>query len=145
MSQSHRYSLQPPKLGKQEAMYPIYWTGSSGQKLEGTRRYTLHFAPGLYPPVKAFWSLTMYGLPQSLLVANPLNRYLINSPMLPELKKDADGGLTLYIQNESPGKELESNWFPAPKGPFSMHLHMYWPKEAALDGLWKAPKVGMVK
>jgi hypothetical protein len=138
MSQSHRYPLLPPKLGKQEAMYPIYWTDSSGHKLEGTRRTTLHFAPGLYSPVKAFWSLAMYGLTQSLLVANPLNRSLINSPMLPELKKDADCGLTLYIQNESPGKELESNRFPAPKGPFSMHLHMYWPKEAALDGLWKA-------
>ena len=87
----------------------------------------------------------MYGLLQSLLVVNPLNRYLINSPMLPELKKDADGGLTLYIQNESPGKELESNWFPALKGPFSMHLEMHWPKEASSDGLWKAPKVEMVK
>ena len=79
---------------KQEAMYPVYRIDSSGQKLEGANRYTLHFAPGLYPPVNAFWSLTMYGLPQSLLVANPINRYLINSPMLPELKKDADGGLT---------------------------------------------------
>jgi hypothetical protein len=130
---------------KSEAMYPIYWTDSKGQKLEGTNRYTLHFAQGEYPPVNAFWSLTMYGLPQSLLVANPLNRYLINSPMLPELKKDADGGLTLYIQNESPGKELESNWLPAPKGPFSMYLRMYWPKQAALDGSWKAPKVVMAK
>jgi len=130
---------------KSEAMYPIYWTDSKGQKLEGTNRYTLHFAPGEYPPVNAFWSLTMYGLPQSLLVANPLNRYLINSPMLPELKKDADGGLTLYIQHESPGKELESNWLPAPKGPFSMYLRMYWPKQAALDGSWKAPKVVMAK
>ena len=72
---------------KQEAMYPIYWTDSAGEKLDGTNRYTLHFAPGLYPPVHAFWSLTMYGLPQSLLVANPIDRYLINSPMLPALKK----------------------------------------------------------
>ena len=130
---------------KQEAMYPIYWTDSSGQKLEGTNRYTLHFAAGKYPPVNAFWSLTMYDLPQSLLVANPLDRYLINSPMMPELKKDGDGGVTLYIQNESPGKALESNWLPAPKGPFSMYLRMYWPKKAALEGKWKAPPLLMVK
>ena len=130
---------------KQEAMYPIYFTDASGQKLDGTNKYTLHFAPGELPPVNAFWSLTMYELPKSLLVANPINRYLINSPMLPELKKDADGGLTLYIQNASPGKELESNWLPAPKGPFSSYLRLYWPKEAALDGSWTAPKMEIVK
>ena len=78
----------------------------------------MRFAPGQLPPVNAFWSLTMYELPQSLLVANPLNRYLINSPMLPQFKRDADGGLTLLIQNESPGKDKEANWLPAPKGPF---------------------------
>jgi hypothetical protein len=126
---------------KQEAMYPFYQLDSQGRKLDGAYRYTLRFAPGQYPPVNAFWSLTMYELPQSLLVANPLNRYLINSPMLPELKKDADGGLTLYIQNDSPGKSLESNWLPAPKGPFAMYMRLYWPKEAALSGQWKAPKL----
>jgi hypothetical protein len=130
---------------KQEAIYPVYQTDASGQKLEGANRYTLHFAPGQYPPVHAFWSLTMYGLPQSLLVANPINRYLINSPMLPELKRDADGGLTLYIQNESPGKGMEPNWLPAPKGPFAMYMRLYWPKEAASDGTWKAPKLQVVK
>ncbi len=87
----------------------------------------------------------MYELPGSWLVANPINRYLINSPMLPELKKNADGGLTLYIQNESPGKELESNWLPAPKGPFATYMRLYWPAEAALDGSWTAPKLEMVK
>jgi hypothetical protein len=130
---------------KQEAMYPAYFLDSSGKKLTGANHYTLHFAPGKYPPVKAFWSLTMYGLPASLLVANPINRYLINSPMLPELKKDADGGLTLYIQHESPGKQLESNWLPAPEGPFSAYLRMYWPDVAALDGSWIAPKMVLVK
>ena len=83
----------------------------------------------------------MHELPGSLLVANPINRYLINSPMLPELKKNADGGLTLYIQNESPGKKLESNWLPAPKGPFATYMRLYWPAEAALDGSWTAPKL----
>ncbi len=78
-------------------------------------RYRLRFAPGPYPPVHAFWSLTMVDLPQSLLVANPINRHLNNSPMLAQMKQDADDGLTLYIQHESPGEELESNWLTAPK------------------------------
>ena len=130
---------------KQEAMYPIYRADAEGKPLTGANRYTLHFATGEYPPVKAFWSLTMYKLPESLLVANPINRYLINSPMLPDLKKDADGGLTLYIQNESPGKDKESNWLPAPKGPFAMYMRLYWPAEAALDGSWKQPPLKTVK
>lgn len=130
---------------KQEAMYPVYQTDSTGQKLTGVNRYTLTFEPGQYPPVKAFWSLTMYKLPSSLLVANPIDRYLINSPMLPQLKKNPDGGLTIYIQNESPGEELQSNWLPAPKGPFAMYMRLYWPAEAALDGSWTAPKLEKVE
>jgi hypothetical protein len=124
---------------KQEAMYPTYYVDATRQKLDGANRYTLRFAPGQLPPVNAFWSLTMYEEPQSLLVANPLNRYLLNSPMLPQFKRDADGGLTLIIQNESPGKDKESNWLPAPKGPFSMIMRLYWPKEAATSGKWKNP------
>jgi hypothetical protein len=124
---------------KQEAMYPAYAVDSKGQKLDGANRYTLRFAPGQLPPVNAFWSLTMYELPSSLLVANPLNRYLINSPMLPDLKRDADGGLTLYIQHDSPGKDKESNWLPAPSGPFLMFMRLYWPKESAINGTWKQP------
>ncbi|MDX9788911.1 MAG: DUF1254 domain-containing protein [Desulfobacterales bacterium] len=130
---------------KQEAMYPIYFTDASGQKLNGANRYTLHFSKGKLPPAHAFWSLTMYQLPESLLVANPIDRYLINSPMLPDMKMDTDGGLTLYIQHESPGKDMESNWLPAPKGPFSSYLRIYWPEAAALDGTWTAPKLEMVK
>src|SRR6266404_9604675 len=124
---------------KQEALYPTYYVDATKQKLDGTNRYTLRFAPGQLPPVNAFWSLTMYDEPASLLVANPLNRYLINSPMLPQLKRDADGGLTLIVQNESPGKDKEANWLPAPKGPFSMIMRLYWPKEEATDGKWKQP------
>ncbi|MGY3692575.1 hypothetical protein ACVIGA_002655 [Bradyrhizobium sp. USDA 3240] len=124
---------------KQEAMYPTYYVDAAKQKLNGANRYTLRFAPGQLPPVNAFWSLTMYDEPQSLLVANPLNRYLINSPMLPRLKRDADGGLTLIVQNESPGKDKEANWLPAPKGPFSMIMRLYWPKEAATEGKWTQP------
>lgn len=130
---------------KQEAMYPAYPVDASGQKLDGTNRYTLRFAPGQLPPVNAFWSLTMYELPSSLLVANPLNRYLINSPMLQDLKHDADGGVMLYIQHDSPGKEKESNWLPAPNGPFIIFLRLYWPKPAALDGTWKQPPLLLVK
>ena len=124
---------------KQEAMYPVYGVDSDGHKLDGANRYTLRFAPGQLPPVNAFWSLTMYELPSSLLVANPLNRYLLNSPMLPQFKRDADGGITLYIQNESPGADKEANWLPAPKGPFIVFMRLYWPKPEALDGTWKQP------
>ena len=124
---------------KQEALYPAYFVDEAKQKLDGANRYTLRFAPGQLPPVNAFWSLTMYSEPASLLVANPIDRYLINSPMLPQLKHDADGGLTLIVQNESPGKDKEANWLPAPKGPFIMYLRLYWPKAQAVEGKWTAP------
>jgi hypothetical protein len=130
---------------KEEALYPLYSLDAAGKPLEGTNRYTLRFAPGELPPVHAFWSLTMYELPASLLVANPINRYLINSPMLPDMKRDPDGGITLYIQNESPGKDKEANWLPAPKGPFLMFMRLYWPKPAALDGTWRQPPLVAVK
>jgi hypothetical protein len=81
----------------------------------------------------------MYELPASLLFANPLNRYLLNSPMMPQFKKDADGGLTLIIQNESPGTDKEANWLPAPKGPFVMFMRLYWPEPEAVEGKWIAP------
>ncbi len=96
-------------------------------------------------PAHAFWSVTMYQLPDSLLVVNPINRYLINSPMLPQLKRDADGGVTLYIQAVSPGAEKESNWLPAPKGPFWVAMRLYWPEEAALDGSCKQPPLTAVE
>ena len=130
----------------EEAMYPIYAVDADGNKLDAaTNKYTLHFAKEELPPVNAFWSLTMYKLPASLLVANPLNRYLLNSPMLPNFKRDSDGGITFYIQKESPGKDKESNWLPAPGGAFMCVLRLYWPKEAALDGSWKNPKMELVK
>lgn len=130
---------------KQEAMYPVYAVDEAKQKLDGASRYSLRFAPGRLPPVNAFWSLTMYELPPSLLVANPINRYLINSPMLPQLKRDANGGITLLIQNESPGKDKESNWLPAPTGPFILYMRLYWPKAEALDGKWSAPPLRRVQ
>lgn len=130
---------------KEEALYPAYFVDAGGQKLDGSQRYTLRFAPGQLPPVDAFWSATLYELPSSLLYANPLDRYLINSSMLPELQKDADGGITLHIQHESPGKARESNWLPAPAGPFFVAMRLYQPKAEALDGRWKAPALEHVQ
>jgi hypothetical protein len=129
---------------KDEAIYPVYFIDADKQKLDGTRRYAMHFAPGQLPPVNAFWSLTMYQLPASLLYANALNRYLINSPMLQSLKRDADGGLTLYVQHDSPGADKEPNWLPAPGGPFFAVLRLYWPKPDALNGKWTAPPLQKV-
>jgi hypothetical protein len=130
---------------KEEAMYPVYFVDSTGQRPDGAKdRYVVHFGPDELPPASAFWSLTLYELPSSLLSANPLNRYLINSPMLPNLKRDADGGLTLYIQHDSPGEDKEADWLPAPSGPFFMALRIYWPKSTALSGAWKAPPLQRV-
>lgn len=131
---------------KEEALYPAYYTDSDGGKLDGSKhRYTVRFARDQLPPVNSFWSLTMYEMPASLLVANPLKRYLINSPMLPDLKRDADGGLTLYLQHESPGQDKGANWLPAPKGAFWVVMRLYWQKEEALNGTWKAPPLERVK
>jgi hypothetical protein len=122
---------------KQEALYPTYFTDGDGNKLMGSNHYTMHFPPNQFPPVESFWSITMYDQPASLLIANPLDRYLLNSPMTPQFKKDPDGGVTLYFQHDSPGKDKESNWLPAPAGLFSLVMRLYWPKEPALNGTWK--------
>ena len=150
LKNNYLYRMAAAVLGiygnsKQEAMYPLYGVDSDGHKLDGANRYALRFAPGELPPVNAFWSLTMYEMPASLLVANPLNRYLLNSPMLPQFKRDADGGITLYLQNESPGADMEANWLPAPTGPFIAFMRLYWPKPEALDGTWKQPPMRRVE
>ena len=99
-------------------MYPLTRVDGDGQTLDGSKNnYTLTFPPGQQPPVNAFWSLTMYDGKTQLLIENPINRYLINSPMLPAMKTNADGSLTLYIQNKSPGADKEANWLPAPERP----------------------------
>jgi hypothetical protein len=150
LKNNYNYRMAGAVLGiygntKQEAMYPLYAVDADKQPLVGTNGYTVHFASGQLPPVHAFWSLTMYELPASLLVANPINRYLLNSPMLPNFKRDPDGGITLYIQNASPGPEGEPNWLPAPKGPFQIFMRLYWPKDEALDGRWKQPPMVRVQ
>jgi len=131
---------------KEEAVYVPYDKDVDGTALDGSKgRYTLHFEANKLPPANAFWSLTMYGLPEILLVANPLNRYLINSPMLPNLKKEQDGGITLYIQKDQPEKGLESNWLPSPNGPFILVLRIYYPKPEVYNGTWKRPPLQVVK
>jgi len=125
---------------REETVYPPYYVDAAGQRLDGAaHRYVLRFAPGQLPPVNAFWSFTMYDARTRMLVANPLDRYLVNSPMLPSLKRDPDGGLTLYVQHDSPGREREANWLPAPAGPFVIAGRLYWPKPEVLSGVWKAP------
>ncbi len=125
-----------------EAMYPLLATDSEGNKPDGSKnKYTLTFPKGQLPPVNAFWSVTMYDGKTQLLIENPINRYLINSPMLPDLKTNDDGSLTLYIQKDSPGKDKEANWLPAPDGPIYLVMRLYWPKKEALDREWKPPVV----
>ena len=129
-----------------EAMYPMTKTLADGTELDGSKhKYTLTFAKGQLPPVNAFWSVTMYDGKTQLLVKNPINRYLINSPMLSGMKKNADGSLTLYVQKDSPGKDKESNWLPAPDGPIYLVIRLYWPKTEAPsilppgEGTWSPP------
>jgi hypothetical protein len=131
---------------KEEALYFGYAVDAGGQALDGTvAYYSLRFAPNQLPPVDAFWSLTMYDAKSKLLVANSIERYLINSPMLPKLRRDKDGGLTIYIQYASPGPGKQTNWLPAPAGPFTMVLRLYGPKSGAYDGTWKRPEVQRVE
>jgi hypothetical protein len=128
-----------------EAVYPLLATDSDGNKPDtSTNRYALTFPDGGLPPVNAFWSVTMYDGKTQLLIENPINRYLINSPMLPDLKKNADGSITLYIQKDSPGADKESNWLPAPDGPAYVVMRLYWPKEdspSIFNDTWKPPAV----
>lgn len=124
----------------EEADYIGYFVDNDGQPVDAAKHdYTLHFDQGALPPADAFWSLTMYDARTKLLVANPLNRYLINSRMLPDLKLDSDGGLTLYVQNKAPAQDRQSNWLPAPNGPFYGVLRLYLPTPAVTSGQWKMP------
>ncbi|MDU0307646.1 DUF1254 domain-containing protein [Rhizobium sp. 10PS4] len=134
-----------------EAMYPFTRTDASGKPLDGSKhKYTITFPPGQLPPVHSFWSVTMYDGKSQFLVKNPINRYLINSPMLPGMKKNEDGSLTLYIQKDSPGADKEANWLPAPDGTIYLVMRLYWPKTEAPSilpagkGTWQPPGVKRV-
>src|SRR4030095_14554218 len=131
-----------------EATYPMTKTLANGEELDGSKHnYTLTFDKDQFPPVNAFWAVTMYDGKTQLLIENPINRYLINSPMLPTLKKNADGSLTLYIQKDSPGADKQSNWLPAPDGPVYLVMRLYWPKTEPPsilpvgEGSWKPPAI----
>jgi hypothetical protein len=131
-----------------EAMYPMTRADGTGATLDGSKHnYTLTFPAGELPPVNAFWSVTMYDGKTQLLIENPINRYLINSPMLSGMKKDKDGSLTIYIQKDSPGKDKEANWLPAPDGPIYLVMRLYWPKDTppsilpAGAGTWQPPAI----
>ncbi|MBD1545954.1 DUF1254 domain-containing protein [Roseibium aggregatum] len=125
-----------------EALYPMTRWDGSGQLLEGSNSYVLTFPADGLPPVNAFWSVTMYDGKDQLLVENPINRYLINSPMLPDLQKNADGSLSLYIQHAEPtDPKAKANWLPAPEGEIYLVMRLYWPKASGLDGSWKPPAI----
>jgi hypothetical protein len=135
-----------------EAMYPMTRVDGSGAMLDASKHnYTLTFPAGQLPPVNAFWSVTMYDGKTQLLIESPINRYLINSPMLPSMKKNKDGSLTLYIQKDSPGKDKEANWLPAPDGEVYLVMRLYWPKETppsilpAGEGTWQPPALVQAK
>src|SRR5215831_1277913 len=137
----------------EEAMYPMAKTDGIGAPLDGSKhQYTLTFAPNLYPPVNAFWSVTMYDGKTQLLIENPINRYLINSPILPSLKKNADGSLTLYLQKDDPGPDKRANWLPAPNGPIMLVMRLYWPRKnpppsilPPTKGTWDPPGIIVAK
>jgi hypothetical protein len=135
-----------------EAMYPMTRSDGAGRSLDGSKHnYTITFAAGQFPPVNAFWSVTMYDGKTQLLIENPIDRYLMNSPMLPNMKKNRDGSLTLFLEKDSPGKDKESNWLPAPDGPIYLVMRLYWPKTEAPsilppgEGSWNPPPIVQVK
>jgi hypothetical protein len=125
-----------------EAYYPGVFKDTAGNTLDGSAgKYTLTFPKGKTPPVGAFWSTTMYDAKKRLMTANSINRYKIGSA--DKLKAGADGSTTIYIQSDSPGKDKESNWLPAPKEPFYMLFRMYQPDIEVLNGQYELP--GVVK
>jgi hypothetical protein len=134
-----------------EATYPMTRQAADNTPLDASQHdYTITFPAGELPPVNAFWSITMYDGKTQLLIENPLNRYLINSPMLPKMMLGADGSLTIYVQKDSPGADKEANWLPAPNGPIYLVMRLYWPKTEPPsilppgEGTWKPPAVERV-
>jgi hypothetical protein len=122
----------------EDAIYPINLADEAGLPLDGASKYMIHFEKGVAPPVNAFWSITLYDS-EGFQVPNSLNRFAVSSWM--PFKTNADGSLDLYFQNQSPGKDKESNWLPAPKGPFNVLMRLYAPKSEALTGKWNPPPV----
>jgi hypothetical protein len=122
----------------EDAIYPLNIGDAGGKPLDGTESYKIHFAKDELPPVGAFWSITLYD-EQGFQVANPLNRFAVSSWM--PFAYNSDGSLDLYFQSENPGQAQDSNWLPAPKGPFTLTMRLYAPKSEALTGKWNPPPV----
>ena len=123
----------------EDAVYPTAITDADGKPFSSDNRYILHFNANEVPPVRGFWSLTMYNDKQ-FFAANPIDRYAIGDR--DKLAFNPDGSLDLFIQRDSPGKDKEANWLPAPaSGAFTMNLRLYWPKPEVLDGSWTPPGV----
>ena len=122
----------------EDAIYPLNLGDDAGQPLDGANNYVLHFEKDTTPPVNAFWSVTLYD-PQGFQVANSLSRFAVSSWM--PFSYNADGSLDIYFQNDSPGKDKEANWLPAPKGPFNLTMRLYAPKSDVLTGRWDPPSV----
>ena len=125
----------------EDAIYPLNLSDEHGDPLDGVHNYQIHFDKENLPPAGAFWSLTLYD-EQGFQVANPLNRFAVSSWM--PFRYNGDGSLDLYFQNQSPGQGLDSNWLPAPKGPFNLTMRLYAPAAAALTGKWTPPSVEKV-
>lgn len=126
----------------EDAIYPLNIGDDAGKPLDGVNKYKIHFDKDAMPPVNAFWSITLYDS-EGFQVANSLNRFAISSWM--PFKYNPDGSLDLYFQNDSPGGDKETNWLPAPKGPFNLTMRLYSPKTDALTGKWNPPAVTQAK
>ena len=137
----HRAQVALAALGAnlaEDAVYPATDVDGAGQPLSGENRYLLRFPPGTLPPVKAFWSVTLYGA-DHYLFANPIGRYALGDR--DAMRAEPDGTLDMYIQHDDPGPEKRANWLPAPPGPFNLIMRLYYPKPPVLDGAWKPPAV----
>jgi hypothetical protein len=122
----------------EDAIYPLNLGDESGRPLDGANKYIINFEKGAAPPVNAFWSITLYDA-DDFQVPNTMNRFAVSSWM--PFKYNPDGLLSLYFQNENPGKDKEANWLPAPKGAFNLTMRLYGPKSEALTGRWNPPPV----
>jgi len=151
LKNNYLYRFLGAKMGlygnsAEEAIYPPYFVDADNEKPDASRnRYVLRFEKDELPPARAFWSLSMYDGRTQLLVRNPLERYVLNSTMLEAFAFEPDGSLVLHVQKDSPGEALESNWLPAPDGPFYAILRIYLPKPTVLDGTWKQPPLRKVR
>jgi hypothetical protein len=137
-SKSNMYDNLP-----EETKYIYTDNDNKGAQLNGQNAYAITFAKDQTPPVKGFWSLTLYN-DVHFFNPNPLKRYSLGTKNK-TIKYNADGSLTLYASAKSPGADKESNWLPAPEGTFSLYIRAYWPDKPILDGTWTPPTIAMVQ